>query len=83
MRAVPEAVVREREPFRPVGDPTVLRRFERSRAEAIGLMRFTTDGLARLFAIDDPLVRRVRNAGMGLVDRLKPLKSRLIRQALG
>jgi ubiquinone biosynthesis UbiH/UbiF/VisC/COQ6 family hydroxylase len=77
------AVVRGREPFRPVGDPTVLRRYERSRAEAIGLMRFTTDGLARLFAIDDPLVRRVRNAGMGLVDRLKPLKSRLIRQALG
>jgi 2-polyprenyl-6-methoxyphenol hydroxylase-like FAD-dependent oxidoreductase len=46
-------------------------------------MRFTTDGLARLFAVDDPLVRRVRNRGMALVNRLKPLKSRLIRQALG
>ena len=54
-----------------------------SRAEAIGLMRFTTDGLARLFAIDDPLVRGVRNAGMAVVNRLAPLKSRLIRQALG
>src|SRR5512137_1439726 len=76
-------VVGEREPFRGVGDPVVLRRYERSRAEAIGLMRFTTDGLARLFAIDDPLVRGARNAGMALVNRLKPLKSRLIRQALG
>jgi ubiquinone biosynthesis UbiH/UbiF/VisC/COQ6 family hydroxylase len=72
-----------REAFRRPGDPIVLRRYERSRAEAIGLMRFTTDGLARLFAIDDPLVRGVRNAGMAVVNRLAPLKSRLIRQALG
>jgi ubiquinone biosynthesis UbiH/UbiF/VisC/COQ6 family hydroxylase len=72
-----------REAFRSAGDPVVLRRYERSRAEAVGLMRFTTDGLARLFAIDDPFVRGARNAGMALVNRLKPLKSRLIRQALG
>jgi ubiquinone biosynthesis UbiH/UbiF/VisC/COQ6 family hydroxylase len=72
-----------REPFRACGDPAVLRRYERARAEAIGLMRFATDGLARLFAVDDPLVRGARNAGMSLVHRLGPLKSRLIRQALG
>jgi 2-polyprenylphenol 6-hydroxylase len=75
--------VGEREPFRACGDPAVLRRYERARAEAIGLMRFATDGLARLFAVDDPLVRRARNAGMSMLDRLGPLKSRLIRQALG
>jgi ubiquinone biosynthesis UbiH/UbiF/VisC/COQ6 family hydroxylase len=75
--------VGEREPFRACGDPAVLRRYERARAEAIGLMRFATDGLARLFAVDDPLVRGARNAGMSLVDRLGPVKSRLIRQALG
>jgi ubiquinone biosynthesis UbiH/UbiF/VisC/COQ6 family hydroxylase len=72
-----------REGFRSAGDDVVLRRYERSRAEPIGLMRFATDGLARLFAIDDPFVRGARNAGMSLVNRLKPLKSRLIRQALG
>lgn len=72
-----------REAFRSVGDGVVLRRYERARAEAVTLMRVTTDGLARLFAIDDPLVRGARNAGMALVNRLKPLKSRLIRQALG
>ncbi len=76
-------VVGEREPFRACGDPVVLRRYERARAESIGLMRFATDGLARLFAVDDPLVRGARNAGMSLVNRLGPLKSRLIRQALG
>lgn len=76
-------VVGERESFRACGDPVVLRRYERARAEAIGLMRFTTDGLARLFAVHDPLVRGARNAGMAVVNRLGPLKSRLIRQALG
>jgi ubiquinone biosynthesis UbiH/UbiF/VisC/COQ6 family hydroxylase len=76
-------VIRVREPFRDLGDPVLLRRYERPRAEAIGLMRFTTDGLARLFVIDDPLVRRLRNTGMAVVNRLAPLKNALIRQALG
>ena len=76
-------VVRTRESFRDPGDLAVLRRYERGRAEALGLMRFTTDSLARLFAFDDPLVRRLRNAGLGAVNRLSPLKNALIRRALG
>lgn len=76
-------VVRAREPFRDVGALAVLRRYERGRAEALGLMRFTTDSLAQLFALDDPLVRRLRNAGMAAVNRLSPLKNALIRRALG
>ena len=76
-------VVRAREAFRDVGDAAVLRRYERGRAEAHGLMRFTTDSLAQLFAFDDPLVRRLRNAGMAAVNRLSPLKNALIRRALG
>lgn len=76
-------VVRGREAFRDIGDPVLLRRYERSRAEPIAMMRAATDGLARLFSIDDPLARFVRNTGMVAVDRLTPLKSLLIRQALG
>ena len=76
-------VVRGREPFRDLGDTVLLRRYERGRAEAIGLMRFATDSLAHLFALDDPLARRLRNAGMTAVNRLSPLKNALIRQALG
>ena len=76
-------VVRGREAFRDIGDTVLLRRYERSRAEPIAMMRAATDGLARLFSIDDPLARFVRNTGMAAVDRLPPLKSLLIRQALG
>ena len=75
--------VRAREAFRDVGDAAVLRRYERGRAEALGLMGFTTDALAQLFAFDDPLVRRLRNAGLAAVNRLSPLKNALIRRALG
>ncbi|HXF47726.1 MAG TPA: FAD-dependent monooxygenase, partial [Burkholderiaceae bacterium] len=76
-------VLGSRESFRDIGDTVLLRRYERARAEPIGLMRFTTDALAKLFGIDDPLARRVRNTGLGLVNRLPPLKRALIRQALG
>jgi len=76
-------LARTRESFRDVADQVLLRRYERGRAEAVGAMRFTTDSLARLFAVDDPFVRRVRNVGMTVVNRLGPLKNALIRQALG
>jgi ubiquinone biosynthesis UbiH/UbiF/VisC/COQ6 family hydroxylase len=76
-------VVGEREAFRDIGDTVLLRRYERVRAEPIGLMRFTTDALAKLFGLDDPFARRVRNTGLELVNRLTPLKRALIRQALG
>jgi ubiquinone biosynthesis UbiH/UbiF/VisC/COQ6 family hydroxylase len=72
-----------RENWRDAGDLVLLRRYARQRAEPIGLIRLATDALARLFAVDDPLVRTLRNRGMGLVNRVGPLKSALIRQALG
>ncbi len=76
-------VMRAREAFRDIGDAVLLRRYERSRAEPIALMRAATDGLARLFGIDDPFARLLRNTGMAVADRLSPLKSLLVRQALG
>lgn len=76
-------VIGTREKWRDAGDLVLLRRYARQRAEPIGLIRLTTDSLARLFAIDDPLVRTVRNGGMNLVNRIGPLKSVLVRRALG
>ncbi|MFN8736979.1 MAG: FAD-dependent monooxygenase [Betaproteobacteria bacterium] len=76
-------VLREREPWRALGDAVLLRRYARRRTEAIDLMRWTTDGLARLFAWDDPLVRQMRNAGLALVHAAGPLKRALVRHALG
>lgn len=73
----------ERETFRDLGDPVLLRRYERRRAEDISMMRMTTDGLARLFGSTNPLAQTARNAGLAVVNRLTPLKSLLIRRALG
>ena len=65
------------------GDPRVLQRYARRRAEPIRGMRVVTDGLARMFATEDATWRRLRNAGMRLVDRSGPLKRALVRRALG
>ena len=72
-----------REPFREAGDPVLLRRYERARAEPVALMRATTDGLARLFDIEADWASQLRGFGFSLVQRLGPVKHALIRHALG
>jgi len=76
-------VLAGREEWRDPGDVVLLRRYERSRAEPVGLMRLTTHALARLFARDDALSREVRNLGLSAVNALPPLKNALIRHAAG
>ncbi len=76
-------VLAEREPWRDIGDLVLLRRHERARAEPVGLMRFTVNSLARLFATQDPALRWLRNAGLNCVEAAAPLKSALIRRAMG
>jgi len=63
------------------GDRLVLRRFERSRAEAILAMRFATSGLHGLFASPNPAVATFRNFGLNLTDRLPVLKTLIARAA--
>lgn len=75
--------LRAREPWRRLGDPLLLRRYARRRAEPIDLMRLTTDTLARLFSHDDPLLRTARNAGLSMVNAAGPLKRALVRHAMG
>jgi 2-polyprenylphenol 6-hydroxylase len=76
-------VLAGREDWRDPGDAVLLRRYERSRAEPVGLMRLATHSLARLFARDDALSREVRNLGLSAVNALPPLKNALIRHAAG
>jgi ubiquinone biosynthesis UbiH/UbiF/VisC/COQ6 family hydroxylase len=76
-------VLAGRESWRDPGDAVLLRRYERSRAEPVGLMRLTTHALARLFARDDAVSREVRNLGLVAVNALPPLKNALIRHAAG
>ena len=68
----------EREAFRGVGDPMVLRRYRRARAEPVLAMRMVTDGLHRLFDAQNAPAAWLRNVGMTLVDRLPMLKRQLI-----
>jgi len=77
------AVLGAREPGRDAGDLALLRRYERSRAEAILAMRATVHGLHRLFDAPGPLAARLRNAGLKLADRLPVVKNLLMRHAMG
>ena len=72
-----------REPWRALGDATLLRRYARERAGPTRAMALVTDGLLHLFAQPQPALRELRNRGMGLLNHLTPLKRLLTRRALG
>jgi len=74
-------VVAGREAFRSPGDPAVLRRYRRTRAEPVFAMTLATDGLARLFNSGLAPVAWLRNAGMRWVDGLPFVKRQLIERA--
>lgn len=76
------AVLAGREPVRDCGDLNLLRRYERERAEAILAMRTAVHGLHSLFGAGSETVRRMRNLGLNLTDRLPVLKNDLLRHAL-
>ncbi len=76
-------VLAAREPWRPLGDLTLLRRYERQRALDTWMMATVTDGLWHGFAHGAPWARVARNQGLALVDALGPLKRWFTQQALG
>jgi 2-octaprenylphenol hydroxylase len=76
-------VLAAREPGRDAGDERLLRRYERSRAEAIMAMHATVHGLHRLFDAPGPALATMRNAGLNLADRMPVLKNLLMRHAMG
>jgi ubiquinone biosynthesis UbiH/UbiF/VisC/COQ6 family hydroxylase len=76
-------VLMQREPQRDCGDHLLLRRYERARKEDILAMQLVTDGLQKLFNNPNPLLRTLRNTGLGLTNHLDGLKNRLMRHAIG
>jgi 2-polyprenyl-6-methoxyphenol hydroxylase-like FAD-dependent oxidoreductase len=76
-------VIAAREPWRPLGDARLLRRYERERLAPTWAMGEVTDGLLRLFAHESTALRELRNRGLTLVNRLTPAKRWLTGQALG
>jgi 2-polyprenyl-6-methoxyphenol hydroxylase-like FAD-dependent oxidoreductase len=76
-------VLAAREAWRPLGDLRLLQRYARERRGPTWLMGQVTDGLLQLFAHPRPLVKELRNRGLGLVNALPPLKRLLTQRALG
>jgi 2-polyprenylphenol 6-hydroxylase len=76
-------ILREKSVAQSFGDIAVLRRFERSRKEALMTMQAATSGLHGLFAWDSAIAASIRNGGMGVVDRAPWLKKMLMRHAIG
>jgi 2-polyprenyl-6-methoxyphenol hydroxylase-like FAD-dependent oxidoreductase len=77
------ATLAAREPWRGLGDARLLARHARERAAPTLAMGAVTDGLLKLFAHPSPWVKQLRNRGLGLVDRIAPLKRALTQAALG
>jgi 2-polyprenyl-6-methoxyphenol hydroxylase-like FAD-dependent oxidoreductase len=75
-------VLAHRESWRSPGDADLLRRYARRRAAGTWAMAQATDGLWQLFAGQQPLWRELRNRGLGLVNRIPPVKRWLVGQAL-
>lgn len=75
-------ILEEKEAFREIDDPVLLRRYERARHGDTDVLLFTTDQLQKMFSSDNALVKTVRNVGMGIVNRSAFLKRQLIKKAL-
>jgi 2-polyprenyl-6-methoxyphenol hydroxylase-like FAD-dependent oxidoreductase len=75
-------VLAQRESWRSTGDADLLRRYARRRATGTWAMAQATDGLWRLFAGQQPLLRELRNRGLGLVNHITPVKRWLVGHAL-
>jgi 2-polyprenyl-6-methoxyphenol hydroxylase-like FAD-dependent oxidoreductase len=75
-------VLAGREPWRPLGDEKLLRRYARERALPTRAMGQLTDTLLHLFASQNAAVKELRNRGLSLVNRVSPLKRLLTSRAL-
>ena len=60
------------------GAADVLERYQRWRRFDTALMAMVTDGMNRLFSNDIAPVRALRDLGLGVVERLPPVKDALI-----
>ena len=65
------------------GSLATLDRYQRWRRYDTTEMALATDGLNRLFANDNPVLRIARDVGLGVVDRLPSLKRLFIAEAAG
>lgn len=81
--ALAEVVVEADRLGQDIGAFDVLERYQQWRRFDTVRMGVTTDVLNRLFSNDIGPIRTLRDIGLGLVDRMPPLKNYFIRQASG
>jgi 2-octaprenyl-6-methoxyphenol hydroxylase len=65
------------------GSDAALERYARWRRFDTAALALATDGLNRLFSNDSRLLRGARDLGLGLVDRIPPLRRAFLREAAG
>ena len=66
-----------------LGDQQLLARYQAWRGLDTFMVAFATDSLARIYGIRGKTASRVRRFGMGVIDRLGPVKDRLMAEARG
>jgi 2-octaprenyl-6-methoxyphenol hydroxylase len=66
-----------------LGDQQLLDRYQRWRALDSLSVAFATDSLTRIYGVRGRAASAARRFGMGLIDRVAPLKSRLMSEARG
>ena len=66
-----------------LGDRQLLDRFQRWRGLDTFMVSLATDSLTRIYGIPGKSASRVRRLGMGLINRIGPVKDRLMAEARG
>jgi 2-octaprenyl-6-methoxyphenol hydroxylase len=66
-----------------LGDPQLLSRYERWRSLDTFMVAAATDGLTRLYGLPGKTASAARRFGMGLVQRVGPLKAQFMAEARG
>jgi len=66
-----------------LGDRQLLDRYQRWRSMDVLSVAFATDSLTRIYGIPGRAASAMRRMGMGAIDRISPLKNRLMSEARG
>lgn len=81
--ALAEVVIEARRRGEDIGAPDVLARYQRWRRWDTTTLALGMDAVNRLFSNDNPLLRVVRDLGLGAVNAVPGLRRRFIREAAG
>jgi 2-octaprenyl-6-methoxyphenol hydroxylase len=66
-----------------LGDRQLLDRYQRWRSLDSLMVAMATDGLTRIYGVPGRTASAIRRFGMGLIDRVGPIKNRLMNEARG